>query len=230
MLNNLLLYDYFLCWHVVYATLGFINMKVVIVDYGLGNLRSVAGAVERVGYEPVISNEVDVLEKADKLILPGVGAFGDGMSNLNRLGLVGTLNRLVIEQKKPILGICLGFQLMARDSHEFGHHQGLNWIDASVIKIITDGNGLRVPHVGWNDLRQIKKSVLFDKIPEDALFYYVHSFHARCDSDAIVIGECEHGVRFTAAIQQENIYATQFHPEKSQLYGLTVLKNYLNKA
>lgn len=203
---------------------------VVIVDYGLGNLRSVAGAVKKIGFEPIISNERISIEKADKLILPGVGAFGDGINNLRRLGLADALSHAVLKQGKPILGICLGSQLMAEEGHEFGYFKGLGWLEASVVKLETNSTELRVPHVGWNDLKQIKHSLLFDGIPEEALFYFVHSFHLRCDNPDIVIGECEYGVRFAAAFQQGNIYATQFHPEKSQYYGLLLLKNFLTKT
>lgn len=200
-----------------------------IINYGLGNLRSVAGAVERLGHEAKIANSTDELSRAKKLILPGVGAFGDGMKNLRQLGLVDLLNRLVLEEGKPVLGICLGFQLMARQSSEFGRHEGLGWIDSSVVKIDTKGN-LRLPHVGWNDLFQRKQSVLFDGVPDDALFYYVHSFHVKCKDKDIIIGECEYGICFTAAVEQGNIFATQFHPEKSQQWGLRVLQNFLEKA
>ena len=203
---------------------------VAIIDYGLGNLRSVAGAVKKAGYDPLISNKKDVLDSAEKLILPGVGAYGDGMKNLDRLGLVNQLDRLVMREKKPILGICLGSQLMAEHSEEFGRHKGLGWIKGSVVRIDTKDTGLRVPHVGWNDLIQTKDSVLFEGVPENALFYYVHSFHTVCRDIDMVIGECEYGTRFIAAFHRENIYATQFHPEKSQLYGMKVLKNFLEKA
>lgn len=205
-------------------------MVAAIVDYGLGNLRSVAGAVNKLGHEAVISNSAEVLKKADKLILPGVGAFGDGMKNLKALGLISLLNDLVIKKKKPILGICLGSQLMAKESYEFGRHKGLGWIEASVVKINTGNSQLRIPHVGWNNLLQIKDNILFDRIAKDALFYYVHSYHVQCERKDIVIGECDYGLRFTAAFNQENIYATQFHPEKSQLHGLRVLDNFLTKV
>lgn len=203
---------------------------VVIIDYGLGNLRSVAGAVEKVGYQPCISSEIEEIKRADKLILPGVGAFGDGIKNIRELGLIEPLSELVIKQGRPILGICLGAQLLARESYEFGHHEGLGWIDASVIKIESNGSSLRIPHVGWNHMIQVRDSILFEGIPNEALFYYVHSFHIRCANHEIVIGECDYGGRLTAAFQCRNIYATQFHPEKSQLYGLRLLKNFLDKA
>lgn len=205
-------------------------MRVGIIDYGLGNLKSVAGAVEKVGYEAVITNEKKDLEKVGKLILPGVGAFGDGMKNLRQLGLVDLLNGLVLREKKPILGICLGAQLLSRESDEFGRHQGLGWIDASVQRIESNGTGLRVPHVGWNDLLPVKNSVLLEDIPQGALFYYVHSYHIVCATRDIVVAECEYGVKIAAILQKENIYATQFHPEKSQLYGLRLLKNFLGKG
>jgi glutamine amidotransferase len=138
------------------------------------------------------------------------------------------LNKVVLKEKRPILGICLGFQLMAKESFEFGHHKGLGWIEASVSKI--ESKGLRIPHVGWNSLIKLKESILFEGIPDDALFYYVHSFHVNCNNPQLTIGECEYGMRFTAAFNQNNIYATQFHPEKSQLYGLLLLKNFLEKT
>lgn len=201
---------------------------VAIIDYGLGNIMSVAAAVRKVGFEPIISNRLEDLERAEKLILPGVGAFGDGMKNLKALGLVEVLTRLVLGEKKPILGICLGSQLMARESFEFGHHRGLGWIDASVVKI--EANGLRIPHVGWNDLNQVKVNILFDGVAKDDLFYYVHSFYVRCNDPNVITGECVYGIKFTASFNQKNIFATQFHPEKSQLAGLTLLKNFLSKA
>lgn len=203
---------------------------IAILNYGLGNLMSVVGALEKIGCEFIVTNRVADLERADKMILPGVGAFADGMKNLRGLGLVEPLTRLVLEEKKPILGICLGFQLMARESFEFGHHRGLGWIDASVIRIDTNGGALRVPHVGWNDFFRIRETPLTDGIPEGALFYYVHSYHVGCDDPGIAIGHCDYGIRFIAAVQQRNIFGTQFHPEKSQLSGLMILKNFAEKA
>ena len=204
-------------------------MKIAIVDYGLGNLRSVYGSVEKLGHRVYITNDIEKLEEADKLILPGVGAFEDGMKSLNNLGLVEPLAKLVLDDQKPILAICLGFQLLANESHEFGLHKGLGWIDAEVKKIDTKNSDLRVPHVGWNDLFISRDCILWESIPEDALFYYVHSFQVSCASDNIVVGKCIYGAEFTSAIQQENIYGTQFHPEKSQYYGLEVLKNFIEK-
>jgi glutamine amidotransferase len=203
---------------------------VVIVDYGLGNLRSVLGAVEKIGCPGHVSCHPDDIGRASHLILPGVGAFGDGMANLKARGLIGPLERAVIERHTPILGICLGAQLLARDSQEFGEHQGLGWIPASVRRIATTDPGLRVPHVGWNALHQCRPLPLFNDVPEGALFYFVHSYHIVCDDPAMAAGECDYGGTMTAVIQRENVYGTQFHPEKSQFHGLAVLKNFLTRV
>lgn len=204
-------------------------MRVAIVDYGLGNLRSVAGAVERLGHEPVVSSEPEELDRADKLVLPGVGAFGDGMRNLRERGLVEPLSRLVLEERKPILGLCLGAQLLGRRSDEFGEHEGLGWLDVSAQRIPA-GNGLRIPHVGWNELHQVRESALFAGIEDGALFYYVHSYHLVADDPKLVKGETDYGGRLTALVERDNIFGTQFHPEKSQRDGLRLLGNFLELA
>ncbi len=201
-----------------------------IIDYGLGNLTSVAGAVEHLGYEPTVSNDPNTLGACEKLILPGVGAFGDGMRNLAERELIEPLSDLVQKQRKPILGICLGFQLLAKSSVEFGEHEGLGWIDACVTRFDPKQEDLRVPHVGWNELYQTGDSILFDEVPDECLFYYVHSFKLDTGSKEIIIGECDYGGRFVAAIQCGSIFGTQFHPEKSQRHGLTLLKNFLERS
>lgn len=203
---------------------------IAIIDYGLGNLHSVAGAVEKLGFPVVVSSDIVQLQKAEKLIFPGVGAFADGMKNLRHLKLVEPLSEMVLRQKKAILGICLGFQLMSKDSFEFGHHLGLGWIDASVIRLNPSDNSLRVPHVGWNDLTQVNPCILFEGIAKDALFYYTHSYFVKPEDENLVMGQCDYGGYFTAALQNGNIYGTQFHPEKSQHYGLMLLKNFLQNG
>lgn len=201
-----------------------------IIDYGLGNVRSVAGAVRRLGFDPVITADIDRLFDAEKLILPGVGAFGDGMRQLAARRLIDPLSRMVMEDGKPILGICLGAQLLTRDSDEFGHHEGLGWIDAEVRRLSPDDPALRIPHVGWNEMAQDRPCLLFDEVPSDALFYYVHSHGIRARDPAVVAGTCDYGGRFVAALSAGAVYGTQFHPEKSQRHGLTVLGNFLRRG
>lgn len=204
-------------------------MSIGIVDYGLGNLASVAAAVGRLDETPVVTSDAETLGRCTKLILPGVGAFGDGMRQLHARGLVDVLHHLVVERCMPILGICLGFQLVARESDEFGRQEGLGWIDGTVTRL--EAGDLPVPHVGWDDLDQCAPSPLFDAVPEDAVFYYAHSYRLVPDhEDDLVIGACDYGGRFPAAVQRDNIYAVQFHPEKSQRHGLTLLGNFLARA
>ncbi len=203
---------------------------IAVIDYGLGNVRSVVGAIERLGYTPCLTNSPRRLADAEKLVLPGVGAFGDGMQRLRRLGLIETLSRLVLEQRRPILGICLGLQLFAKDSSEFGTHEGLRWVDASVVKMESDDGKLRIPHVGWSGVLQTKAGRLFQDVSPEALFYYMHSYHLECRDRDIVVGECEYGRKFVAAIEKDNIYGAQFHPEKSQKHGLSVFRNFLEKT
>jgi imidazole glycerol-phosphate synthase subunit HisH len=204
--------------------------KIGIVDYGLGNLTSVAGAVEKLGHDWQITSDPATLAACDKIILPGVGAFGDGIKNLHERDLVKPLTELALEKGKPILGICLGFQLIATGSEEFGDHEGLNWIEGRVRILVPDDPDLKVPHVGWNDLTQFGPSPIFEGIPDDALFYYVHSYYFDVADSAHVIGKCDYGREFVAAVNRDNIWGTQFHPEKSQQHGLTVLSNFLVNA
>lgn len=200
-----------------------------IIDYGLGNLRSVLGAVEKLGHQGTISADAAGLAGCDKLILPGVGAFGDGMGNLRGRGLIEPLTEMVRLQRKPILGICLGFQLLAETSEEFGAHEGLGWIPGHVKRIRPGDSDLRVPHVGWNDFERTGDCILFDELPNPALFYFVHSYHLETDA-AITMGTCTYGRPLTAAVQAGNVFGTQFHPEKSQQHGLHVLRNFLERA
>jgi glutamine amidotransferase len=206
-----------------------VSRTVGVVDYGLGNLRSVAGAVERLDWTATVTSDAEELARCDKLILPGVGAFGDGMRNLRERGLVEPLTSLAMERGKPVLGVCLGAQLLVSESEEFGRHEGLGWIGGSVRRLSSAG-GLRVPHVGWNELHQTGTSVLFDGVLDGALFYYVHSFVIEPADRAVVKGETDYGRALTAVVERDNVYGTQFHPEKSQLDGLTLLRNFLERA
>ena len=202
---------------------------IAIVDYGLGNLTSVLSACGKLGFDAAVTHDVRKLDDADKLILPGVGAFGDGMRLLRERGLVEPLTRMV-GAGKPLLGICLGFELIARTSEEFGFHEGLGWVGADVRRLAPADPSLRLPHVGWNALHQRRDSVLFRNIPDGALFYFVHSFCLQSDDADLVLGTCDYGGSFIAAIEKDNIYGTQFHPEKSQRHGLSMLQNFLEAA
>ena len=198
-----------------------------VVDYGSGNITSVIGALERLNAKTQIVGHPNDLSGCEKLILPGVGAFGDGMMGLKQKELIEPLTKLVMEVRLPFLGICLGAQLITATSSEQGQHQGLNWIDAAVVKLKPENPTLRVPHVGWNDFSQTSPSPLFDSLSDHPLFYYVHSHHIEPKNPELVIGTCEYGQTFVAALKQNNIHAVQFHPEKSQRDGLSLLKNFL---
>lgn len=202
-------------------------MSVAIIDYGLGNLASVAGAVERLGHSPVISADPAVLADAERLILPGVGAFPDGMANLKERGLIEVLNRLVLGQGVPLLGICLGFQLLARNSLEFTDTQGLGWIEATVRPLAPDDPTLRLPHVGWNEITPTRDHPLLAGIASGALVYFVHHYHMVVDDPEVVLATTDYGGPVTAAVARGPVLGTQFHPEKSQQEGLTVLGNFL---
>jgi glutamine amidotransferase len=202
-------------------------MKIGIIEYGLGNLRSVQEAVRKCGYDAVITRSPDELAKCSKLILPGVGAFEIGMKNIHSLGLVECLTEFVMLDKKPLLAICLGFQMLANRSDERGNHKGLGWINAQV-KEMSDQNGeLRIPHIGWNDTDLLRPSVLWGGMPQSPIFYYVHGFHVDCIDESTVLARCNYGIDFVAAIRCGNIVGTQFHPEKSQKAGLQFIKNFI---
>jgi glutamine amidotransferase len=200
------------------------NKIFVIVDYGMGNLQSVLNAFKYLNCNAVISDKIEDVERADAVILPGVGAFGEAMRNLKNIKMIDALNVHVMEKKKPFLGICLGMQLIVLDSEENGNHKGLGWIPGHV-RMIKVPQQLRLPHIGWNDVSFTKESPLFKHIINDSNFYFVHSFQVECD-DRYITATCTYGAEVTAAIQERNIFATQFHPEKSQENGLRVLRGF----
>jgi glutamine amidotransferase len=203
-------------------------MLIAIVNYGLGNLTSVAGAVHALGFEPTVTSDPEIVAGADCIILPGVGAFGDGMRMLRDAGMVQALDRA--RKICPILGICLGAQMLCRSSEEFGLHEGLGWIDAEVKLLRPVDPALAVPHVGWDNFARTRASFLFDGVPENALFYYVHSYAIHCRNSSQVIGSCEYGESFAAAVATDRVYGVQFHPEKSQKHGLKLLNNFIAGA
>jgi glutamine amidotransferase len=200
---------------------------VVVVDYGLGNLFSVAKAFEMIGVKVTISGDPEEIKHAERLVLPGVGAFGDGINYLSEKGLDKILSHEVLGNKKPLLGICLGMQLLADVGYEYGEHKGLSWIKGKVRKLEV-GEGLKIPHVGWNDVTLVRESPLFEGIKNGADFYFVHSYQLVCDNANEVVATTNYGETITAAIQKDNIFATQFHPEKSQEVGLKLLENFVN--
>ena len=198
---------------------------IAIIDYRMGNVASVEKALRAIGAHTITTYQKAEIEKADALILPGVGAFGDGMRNLVSLGLINLLNQEVRYAKKPFLGICIGMQLLASKGFEFGEHDGLGWVEGSTIKL--DSNDVRLPHIGWNDIKMKADDELFKNIP-DHDFYFDHSFHFRPKNSSLISATCTYGEEFAAAVHQNNIYAVQFHPEKSQYSGLQVLRNFLS--
>jgi glutamine amidotransferase len=199
-----------------------------IIDYGMGNLLSVQHALNFLGAEAEVCTHPRQLSDIKRIVLPGVGAFGDCIRNLRQKGFIQPLNDMVIRDGMPILGICLGMQVMARRSFEGGEHEGLGWIDGDVIRIQPEDASLRVPHIGWNEVHYRKDSPLFDRLPTSCDFYFVHSYFIHCDDQGVVDATCQYGLNITAAVRKNNIFATQFHPEKSQDYGLRILENFLN--
>jgi imidazole glycerol-phosphate synthase subunit HisH len=200
----------------------------VIIDYGLGNIGSMANMLKKAGAKPVVSSDAGVIGEADRLILPGVGAFDSGMRNLHDRGLVPVLNRKVIEEKTPVMGVCLGMQLLGTRSGE-GTEPGLGWIDAESIRFRFDGGdkGLRIPHMGWNELIPSRSHPIFAGLEQENRFYFVHSFHVVCSDGADVLARTEYGYPFTSAVKRGNILGVQFHPEKSHRFGLQLMKNFI---
>lgn len=203
-------------------------MAVAIVDYGIGNVRSLTNAFDFLGAEVLLTNDIEELAVADRIVLPGVGAFGDAMTAIHALGLSGPLSELALVKHKPILGICLGMQLFAETSAEHGSHIGLGWMAADVVPL-NCAPPAKVPHVGWNEISFASDDWLFRDIPvTQADFYFVHSFHMLCRDKADCIALADHGGEVTAAVRRDNLVATQFHPEKSQDNGLQLLRNWLD--
>jgi glutamine amidotransferase len=210
------------------------SSRVVIVDYGMGNLLSVCRAFEHCGAEPVLSNTANQIEAAERLVLPGVGAFRDGMASLRERGLAGPL-RSYCSSGRPFLGICLGMQMMMDSSEEFGHHEGLGLIRGTVIEIprLSHGHARKTPHIGWNALRpgpagaSWERTILEGLVPGEASAYFVHSYAARPADPQDVIAECVYdGYEIAAVVQRDGICGCQFHPEKSGATGLGVIRRF----
>lgn len=203
------------------------SFEVVIVDYGMGNLNSVKKRMDRMKVNAVISSNRSEIANAGKLILPGVGHFGKAMSNIKSLNLLDTLNEAVLVKKKPILGICLGMQLLAKKSEE-GNAEGLGWIDAEVIKFdVSDTLKYKIPQMGWNQIHIKKNSRLMKDIPELSEFYFVHSYHVKPAEESDVLNETQFDYVYVSGIERDNIFGVQYHPEKSHDAGAQLLKNFI---
>lgn len=197
---------------------------IVIIDYGVGNTGSIKNMLKKIGVDVTISSDLDTLLSASKLILPGVGSFDNAMSKLHNLGMVELLNQKVIIEKTPFLGICLGMQLLAKHSEE-GSLKGLGWIDATVEKF--NLSNYKVPHMGWNIPHIKKASALSTNLPGESRFYFVHSYFFKPGNEKDILMTADYGRSFVAAIEHENILGVQFHPEKSHVFGLALLKNFV---
>jgi glutamine amidotransferase len=197
-----------------------------IIDYRTGNLGSIQNMLKKIRVESVVTSSPADIEKAEKIILPGVGAFDKGMDNLISLGLLDILNRKVIVEKTPVLGICLGMQLMTESSEE-GVLKGLGWFDATTIRFnFGDQKSLKVPHMGWNSISLKKESRLFKDMYPDPRFYFVHSFYVKTRNEADDVTGTAYGIEFTSSFEKGNIAGVQFHPEKSHKFGMQLLKNF----
>lgn len=200
---------------------------IVVIDYGMGNVGSILNMLKKIGAKAIISSKNEDIKMANKLILPGVGAFDNAMENLNALQLIDLLNHRVLIDKIPILGICLGIQLLTKESEE-GKLKGLGWIDAKTIRFdfgINEAN-LKIPHMGWNTAYPQKKNLLFKDMFEESRFYFVHSYHVVCNDKSDILTITHHGFDFISGIAKDNIMGVQFHPEKSHKFGMRLLGNF----
>lgn len=202
--------------------------RVAIIDYGMGNIDSVFRAVEECGGSPVVTCLSADIYDADCIILPGVGSFGEGMQNIRQRRLDDIVGERVLDRGIPLLGICLGMQLLAERGYEFGEHQGLGWIKGDVVRLQADAPNSRIPHVGWNEVYPQQESPLLNGIQSGRDFYFVHSYHFLCAQEINSLATTPYCGGFTSVIGAENIFGVQFHPEKSQKAGFTVLRNFLS--
>lgn len=204
---------------------------IVIIDYGMGNVGSIANMLSRLGAERVVTSDPEKIKSADKLILPGVGAFDQAMKRLEVQGLIPVLEHTVLMLRRPILGICLGVQLFTKRSEE-GKLAGLSWIDAETIRFqLPPGDrDLKIPHMGWNNIEVKRNHPLLSGFDEPPRFYFVHSYHVSCQNQEDILATSVHGIEFTAAVCRENIMGTQFHPEKSHKFGLRLLRNFVEMS
>ncbi len=207
-------------------------MRAALIDYGSGNLASAAKALARAagstGLEIITTADPEIVRDAERIVLPGVGAFADCMRGLSAVpGMVDVLREKVLKEGAPFLGICVGMQLLATVGREFGDHAGLGWIAGDVVKITPSDTALKIPHMGWNELKMVRSHAVLDGIPDGANVYFVHSFQLNPALEDDLLATTDYGGPITAMVGNENIVGTQFHPEKSQAYGLRLLENFL---
>ncbi len=205
-----------------------ITSMIAMIDYDAGNIKSVEKALHFLGQEAVVTRDAETLLSADGVILPGVGSFGDAMGKLHAYGLVNVIKQIV-DKGTPFLGICLGQQLLFESSEETPGVEGLHILDGKIVKIPAE-NGLKVPHIGWNNLKYPNKGRLFEGISENAFVYFVHSYYLQAADESIVTATCEYGVNVHASVEKGNVFACQFHPEKSSDVGMQILRNFVKIA
>ena len=198
---------------------------ITIIDYGMGNLGSVQNMFKRIGVKSQISSDKLEIEKADKILLPGVGAFDNAMKRLNQSGLKEVLDYKALDQKVPVLGICLGMQLLTNSSEE-GTENGFGWIDAKTLKFKFSDRNMKVPHMGWNIVKPSSNSLLTTNLPNESRFYFVHSYYVKVKEETNSILKANYGLEFDSAIQRDNIFGAQFHPEKSHKFGMQLFTNF----
>ena len=203
------------------------SASIVIIDYGMGNLGSIRNMLKYLGMGSIISNDIADIQRASKLVISGVGAFDNAIRNINALGLMPVLHDKVINESIPVLGICLGMQLFTRRSAE-GSLPGFGWVPAEALRFdfTNDPRRLKIPHMGWNQVEITKDSKLFTGMLQEPRFYFVHSYYCVCDDEHDALATTAYGHRFTSAIEKDNIYGVQFHPEKSHKYGMKLLDNF----
>jgi glutamine amidotransferase len=200
--------------------------NIMVLDYGMGNHFSIVKRLLKFDCRVFAGNSIKEMSEADKIVLPGVGHFGKAVENIKKLGLLDALNEAVLGKQKPILGICLGMQLMAKKSEE-GNTEGLGWIDAEVVKFkITHSLYYKIPHIGWNTVEQKKDAALLKNIPSNSEFYFVHAYHMHNNQNQDILGVTDYEYSFVSAIEKDNIFGVQFHPEKSHDIGNTLLENF----